>query len=49
MVDHARRLLAVWDGRTSGGTFATVAYARTKGLPLLQIDPLQRRVVDISE
>jgi uncharacterized phage-like protein YoqJ len=49
MVDHASGVIAVWDGRTNGGTFATVKYARTEGLPLLQIDPLQRRLVDMSE
>jgi uncharacterized phage-like protein YoqJ len=49
MVDHASRVIAVWDGRTNGGTFATVKYARAEGLPLLQLDPLQHRMVDMLE
>lgn len=49
MVDHTSRVIAIWDGRTNGGTYATVKYARAEGLPLLQLDPLQRRVVDMSE
>jgi uncharacterized phage-like protein YoqJ len=48
MVDHASRVIAVWDGRTNGGTFATVKYTRAQRIPLLQLDPLQRRTVEAS-
>ena len=46
MVDHAGRVIAVWDGRIHGGTFATVKYARAQAIPLLQIDPQRRCITD---
>jgi uncharacterized phage-like protein YoqJ len=31
LVDHSARLIAVWDGIPSGGTYHTIRYARSKG------------------
>ena len=38
MVDHATRLLAVYDGQP-GGTASTIRYARKKGLEITIIEP----------
>jgi len=38
IVDHVDILIAVWDGKESnkiGGTFETIEYAKSKGLPLI--------------
>ena len=34
MVNNCDRLIAVWDGRTRGGTFSTIAYAFKVGKPV---------------
>lgn len=39
MVDHADLLLAVWDGKKSGGTWSTVRYASEKGIEVVRITP----------
>ncbi len=42
MVNHADRLLAVWDGKPArgyGGTADVVAYARTQGVPVIVVWP----------
>jgi hypothetical protein len=42
MVDHADRLIAVWDGepaRSYGGTADVVTYAREKGVPVSVVWP----------
>jgi len=39
MVDDADEVLAVWDGRETGGTAATVAYAKKQQKPVHVIDP----------
>jgi hypothetical protein len=42
VVDHADRLVAVWDGRPArgrGGTAEIVAYARARGVPVTVIWP----------
>lgn len=41
-VDHAAAVIAVWDGRTSGGTFRAVQYARGLGRPVYRIDPINQ-------
>lgn len=38
MVDCSQRLLAVYDGRVSGGTAATIGYARKKQKQIVFID-----------
>lgn len=38
MVDHADAVVAIWDG-TTGGTANCVGYARSKGVPMVRIDP----------
>ena len=40
MVDHCDNLLAVWDG-SSGGTANCIAYAETRGIPIVRIDPTE--------
>lgn len=35
MVDHSQRVIAVYDGRSGGGTAATIRYARPDGRPRL--------------
>lgn len=39
MIDRADIVLAVWDGVPKGGTYNAVTYARSKGLPIVQIKP----------
>lgn len=34
MVDHSQRVIAVYDGRSGGGTAATIRYARQMGIPV---------------
>lgn len=41
MVDNATALIAVWDGKTSGGTFNCLEYADDKRIPKLVYDPLR--------
>jgi hypothetical protein len=47
MVELSDLVLAVWDGKPAkgkGGTGDIVAYARSRGVPLIQIDPVSRNV-----
>lgn len=39
MVDRSNFLIAVWDGKTSGGTYSCVKYALKKERPVWRIDP----------
>ncbi len=39
MVDHASRLIAVWEGLPTGGTGRTVAYANKNGLDIIALWP----------
>jgi len=39
MVDRSRLVVAVWDGRHGGGTYGTVEYARTRGVPVRVVWP----------
>jgi len=43
MVDHADLVVAIYDGRTSGGTHYTMNYARKKGIPIhiITLDPIK--------
>lgn len=50
IVDHADRMIAVWDGEPSqglGGTADVVAYALLRGRPCLHINPFTRTVVQL--
>ena len=40
LVDDCDALIAVWDGKTTGGTQHTVEYARKVGVPVKIIDPM---------
>lgn len=40
MVDNSDFLIAVWSGKTKGGTYACVKYARQKQKPIYQINPI---------
>ena len=40
MVDHAERIIAVYDG-TLGGTMYTVTYALKRGLELVILPPVE--------
>lgn len=44
MVDHANVLIAVWDGRRAGGTYACTKYAIKKGVPVWHINPKEYKV-----
>lgn len=44
MVDHSDLVCAVWTGKTSGGTFNCLTYARQKQRPVYRIDPVMRQV-----
>lgn len=39
LVDHARRIIGVYDGAPSGGTFQTLEYARKQGLEMELLVP----------
>lgn len=39
IVDESDVVIAVYDGRQEGGTYATLKYARKQGKPILWIDP----------
>ena len=41
MVDKSDIVVAIWDGRTSGGTYNTIIYAKSLGKDIIQINPLQ--------
>lgn len=45
MVDHAKYLLAVYNGEKKGGTAYTVDYARKKGCHVIRIDPEKQTIV----
>ena len=38
MIDASHQVIAIYDGRGTGGTVATVQYAKRKGLPICMID-----------
>ncbi|MEW6049065.1 MAG: SLOG family protein [Bacillota bacterium] len=39
MVDRSGLVVAVWDGRRTGGTYGTVGYARARGVPVRVVWP----------
>ena len=43
MVDHAEKVIAVYDGSQEGGTHMTITYARRKGVPVELIAPQMLR------
>jgi len=40
MVDHADYVIAIWDGISKGGTQNCMDYAKSKGKPILLIQPM---------
>ncbi len=42
MVDKSDAVIAIWDGRTSGGTYNTIKYAQSLGKEIIQINPILR-------
>lgn len=44
MVEHAELLVAVWDGKPTSGTGATVRYAKSRDLPWIWLDPVRQQV-----
>ncbi len=40
MVDKSDVVIAIWNGRTSGGTYNTIKYAQSLGKEIIQINPL---------
>ena len=40
MVDNSNYVIAIWDGRKQGGTYATLTYAVQTGKPIFWINPL---------
>lgn len=44
IVAHSDVLLAVWDGKRTGGTFQTVRRAMLRDMPVRQINPLTRKI-----
>ncbi len=45
MVDRADTVIAVWSGKTSGGTYACVRYAKRQKKPIIQINPLTQEII----
>lgn len=48
MVDHADVVLAVWDGRNKGGTYACIQYALKEGKAIYRINPVKELVQVIA-
>ena len=46
LVDHAAKLLAVYNGERRGGTAMTVRYARKLGRKIIVIDPRTEQIAD---
>lgn len=44
MVDRADTVIAIWTGKTTGGTAACVRYAKKQGKPIIQINPETKQV-----
>ncbi len=44
MVDEADVVLAVWSGKTKGGTYACIKYAKSKGKPIYVINPASKKI-----
>lgn len=42
IVDKSDVLVALWDGRTSGGTYRTIDYADKLGKPIVLLQPYRR-------
>lgn len=42
LVDNHDAVMTVYDGRKSGGTFATLQYAKKKGKPILWLNPVTK-------
>lgn len=42
IVDKSDVLVALWDGRTSGGTYRTIDYADKLGKPIILLQPYRR-------
>lgn len=40
VVDNCDAMISIWDKKTPGGTSRTIAYARQKGVPVYNINPL---------
>lgn len=49
IVDNARAMIAVWDGKPYGGTYNCIEYAWKKSIPVLRIDPEERTIGYVSE
>jgi uncharacterized phage-like protein YoqJ len=45
MVDHAMVVMAVWDGKQSGGTWNCIQYARQRHRWMVQLHP-QKLTID---
>lgn len=45
MVDRAETVIAVWTGKTSGGTYACVRYAKRQKKPIIQINPVTQEII----
>lgn len=44
MVDEADIVLAVWSGKTKGGTYACIKYAKSEGKPIYVINPATKKI-----
>ncbi len=44
MVDGSHVVIAVWNGKSEGGTYKCIKYAQTSKKPILRIDPLAKEV-----
>jgi uncharacterized phage-like protein YoqJ len=45
MVDHADLVVAIWNGKETGGTATCTKYARDKGKLVIQINPATQEVI----
>jgi uncharacterized phage-like protein YoqJ len=44
MVNNSEKVVAVWTGKETGGTASCIEYAKKRNRPILQINPLTKKV-----
>ena len=49
MVDNADIVIAIWNGKATGGTAACVRYAKKKAKTIIQINPSKKEIKEIVE
>ena len=48
MVDNSNYVIAIWNGKEHGGTYNCFKYAEKKKKPMIRIDPISLRWINLS-